>query len=50
LKGCDTLIGNPILRAVQVTAIMAQFFYSVIMAIYVLYVTHELGCPRPVSA
>jgi len=38
-----TLIGNPILRAFQATALMAQFFYSVIMAIYVLYLTRELG-------
>jgi small basic protein len=38
-----TLIGNPILRAFQATVVMAQFFYSVIMAIYVLYLTRELG-------
>jgi predicted MFS family arabinose efflux permease len=43
LEGLHALIGNPILRAFQATAIMAQFFYSVIMAIYVLYLTRELG-------
>ncbi len=43
VEGLHTLIGNPILRAFQATAIMAQFFYSVVMAIYVLYLTRELG-------
>ena len=43
VEGVHALIGNPILRAFQATAIMAQFFYSVIMAIYVLYLTRELG-------
>ncbi len=43
VEGLQTLIGNPILRAFQATAIMAQFFYSVIMAIYVLYLTRDLG-------
>jgi MFS family permease len=42
VEGLHTLIGNPILRAFQATAITAQFFYSVIMAIYVLYLTREL--------
>ncbi|MDQ6674624.1 MAG: MFS transporter [Chloroflexota bacterium] len=43
VEGVHTLIGNPILRAFQATAIMAQFFYSVIMAVYVLYLTRDLG-------
>jgi len=43
VEGVRTLIGDPILRAFQATAIMAQFFYSVIMAIYVLYLTRDLG-------
>ena len=43
VEGLRTLIGNPILRAFQATAITAQFFYSVIMAIYVLYLTRDLG-------
>ena len=43
VEGLRSLIGNPILRPFQATAIMAQFFYSVIMAIYVLYLTRDLG-------
>ena len=43
VEGLHTLTSNPILRAFQATAITAQFFYSVIMAIYVLYLTRELG-------
>src|SRR5207244_12980300 len=43
VEGLRTLIGNPILLPFQATAIMAQFFYSVIMAIYVLYLTRDLG-------
>jgi MFS family permease len=43
IEGVHTLIASPILRALQATAITAQFFYSVIMAIYVLYLTRELG-------
>ena len=37
--------GDPILRAFLATAFTAQFFYSVIMAIYVLFLTRELALP-----
>jgi hypothetical protein len=37
------LLGNPILRAFVATAFTAQFFYSVIMAIYILFLTQELA-------
>ena len=41
--GLRTLVGQPILRAFLATAFTAQFFYSVIQAIYVLYLTRDLG-------
>ncbi len=44
-EGLRTLTGDPILRAFLATAFTAQFFYSVIMAIYILYLTRELGLP-----
>ena len=43
VEGLHSMTSNPILRAFHATAITAQFFYSVIMAIYVLYLTCELG-------
>jgi len=36
---------NPILRAFVATAFTANFFYRVIMATYVLYLTRELALP-----
>jgi predicted MFS family arabinose efflux permease len=44
-EGLRTLTGHPILRAFLATALTAQFFYSAIMAIYILYLTRELGLP-----
>lgn len=44
-EGLRTLTGHPILRAFLATAFTAQFSYSVIMAIYILYLTRELGLP-----
>ena len=44
-EGLRTLTGDPILRAFLATAFTAQFFYSVIMAIYILYLTRQLGLP-----
>jgi predicted MFS family arabinose efflux permease len=46
--GLRMLLGQPILRAFLATAFTAQFFYSVIMAIYVLYLTQQLGLPPAV--
>jgi len=43
MEGVCFLVGDPILRAFLATAFTAQFFYSAIMAIYVLYLTRELG-------
>ena len=45
LEGVRVLVGDPILRAFTATAFTAQFFYSVIMSIYVLYLTRDLGLP-----
>jgi MFS family permease len=42
-EGVRMLLGNPILRGFTATAVTAQFFYSVIMAIYVLYLTRDLA-------
>jgi predicted MFS family arabinose efflux permease len=42
-EGLRTLLGNPILRAFLATAVTANFFYSVIMAIYLLYLARELN-------
>jgi len=42
-EGMRTLVGQPILRAFLATAVTANFSYSVIMAIYVLYLTQELA-------
>jgi predicted MFS family arabinose efflux permease len=42
-EGLRTLLGNPILRAFLATMVTAQFFYSIIMAIYLLYLTRGLG-------
>jgi predicted MFS family arabinose efflux permease len=41
-EGLRILVGNPILRAFLATAVTANFFYSVIMAIYVLYLARDL--------
>jgi hypothetical protein len=38
-----TLVGDPILRALVATAVTSNVFYSVIMAVYVLYLTRELA-------
>ena len=40
--GWRFLFGNPILRAFTLTAFTANFFYRVIMTVYVLYLTREL--------
>jgi hypothetical protein len=45
LAGVQALTGNPILRAFVATAFTANFFYRVIMATYVLYLTRELALP-----
>ncbi|HEX2036255.1 MAG TPA: MFS transporter [Chloroflexota bacterium] len=44
-EGMRALMGHPILRAFLATAFTAQFFYSVIMAVYVVYLARELGLP-----
>jgi hypothetical protein len=36
VEGVHLLIGNPVLRAFAATAVTANFFYSVAMAVYVL--------------
>jgi predicted MFS family arabinose efflux permease len=41
-NGWRLLFGNPVLRAFTLTAFMANFFYRVIMTVYVLYLTREL--------
>jgi MFS family permease len=43
--GVHALASNPILRAFVATAFTANFFYRVIMATYVLYLTRELALP-----
>jgi predicted MFS family arabinose efflux permease len=43
MEGVRTLLGNPILRGFTATAFTAQFFYSVIMAIYILYLSRDLA-------
>jgi hypothetical protein len=43
IQGVRVLITNPVLRAFTATAATANFFYSVIMAIYVLYLSQELA-------
>jgi predicted MFS family arabinose efflux permease len=43
VEGVRMLVGEPILRAFAATAVTANFFYSVIMAVYVLYLTQDLG-------
>ena len=43
LEGVRTLVREPILRAFAATAVTANFFYSVIMAIYVLYLAQDLA-------
>ena len=42
-EGVRTLLGDPILRAFAATAFTANGFYSVIMAIYVLYLSQTLA-------
>jgi predicted MFS family arabinose efflux permease len=42
-EGLGTQVGQPVLPAFLATMLTAQFFYSVIMAIYLLYLTRELG-------
>jgi predicted MFS family arabinose efflux permease len=36
-------MGDPVLRAFAATAVTANFFYSVIMAVYVLYLVQDLA-------
>ena len=43
VEGVRTLVREPILRAFAATAVTANFFYSVIMAIYVLYLAQDLA-------
>jgi MFS family permease len=43
VDGVRTLLGYPILRGFTATAFTAQFFYSVIMSIYILYLTRDLA-------
>jgi predicted MFS family arabinose efflux permease len=43
--GVRALAGNPTLRAFVATAFTANFFYRVIIATYVLYLTRELALP-----
>jgi Major Facilitator Superfamily len=43
VEGVRTLVREPILRAFAATAVTANFFYSVIMAIYVLYLAEDLA-------
>jgi predicted MFS family arabinose efflux permease len=42
-EGLRALVGHPVLRAFLATMLTAQFFYSIVMAIYLLYLTRELG-------
>jgi MFS family permease len=44
-EGLRALVDDPILRAFVATAFTANFFYRVIMATYVLYLTRDLGLP-----
>jgi MFS family permease len=44
-EGLRTLFQQPVLRAILATAFTAQFFYSVIMAVYILFLTRELALP-----
>jgi len=44
-EGVRRLVGDPILRALLATAFTAQFFYRVVMAVYVLYLTRDLALP-----
>jgi hypothetical protein len=41
--GWRLLLGQPLLRAFTATAFTANFFYRVLMAVYVLYLTRELA-------
>ena len=43
LEGVRALVGNPILRAFVATAFTANFFYRVLMATYLLYLTRDLA-------
>ncbi|MBV9324771.1 MAG: MFS transporter [Chloroflexi bacterium] len=43
LQGWHALLREPTLRAFAATAFTANFFYRVIMAVYVLYLTRDLG-------
>jgi MFS family permease len=42
-RGWRALLGEPILRAFAATAFTANLFYRVIMSVYVLYLTRDLG-------
>jgi predicted MFS family arabinose efflux permease len=44
-EGIRTVAAHPILRAFVATAFTAQFFYQLIMAVYILYLTRTLGLP-----
>jgi hypothetical protein len=43
LQGWHSLLTEPTLRAFAATAFTANFFYRVIMSVYVLYLTRDLG-------
>jgi len=43
VDGWRVLLGHPILRAFAATAFTANFFYRVIMTVYLLYLTRDLG-------
>jgi hypothetical protein len=42
VEGWRFLLGQPVLRAITATAFSANFFYRVVMAAYVLYLTRDL--------
>jgi MFS family permease len=42
-QGWESLLAEPTLRAFAATAFTANFFYRVIMSVYVLYLTRDLG-------
>jgi MFS family permease len=51
VDGWRALLGNPVLRAFAATAFTANFFYRVIMSVYVLYLTRDLALsPATVGA
>jgi len=45
LQGWQWLLREPTLRAFAATAFTANFFYRVIMSVYILYLARDLGLP-----